>query len=335
MAFEDLTHRAQAWLDSIPGFVGYRDRERRRDADKQVRVHLARQLDAQRSRLADIQNQIVRSSKLDLIAEVERVVQKLQLLIDRLRTASYGYAGWYQAPVIQASDLDQLLAFDQALASGVDQVRAGIDALAGVLSDKPQAQVAIDGLARTLDTLNTRFDQRRDLLEKGKRLPAAELASVLQAKTTPAEAQPALARLKLGDALEVEGVDYLTTAQATYRTDKATWTAFRLQEQPERWLRVADPQIGALALFEAVAVAVARPPEAPLTVGGETFDQVAQSSATMDVTGPGGVRHGAIQAWYFRSESGTWLLIEDWGDAVRTGRGQVIDPDLVKVYPKK
>ncbi|OGO41884.1 MAG: hypothetical protein A2Z04_02220, partial [Chloroflexi bacterium RBG_16_57_9] len=221
------------------------------------------------------------------------------------------------------------------LATGVDQVSAGVDTLASAWGDKVQGQTAIDSLVKTLATLNTRFDQRRDLIEKGKRLPPAELASVLQVKAPPPALPKALAGLKLGDALEVEGEDYLTTAQVTYRSGDTRWTSFRLQEQPERWLRLGDPQIGAPALFERVEVAIERPPAPMLTVEGEIFSQAIQANPTVDVTGPGGVRHGTVQAWYLRSGAGNWLLIEDWGDVVQANRGQVIDPDLIKVYPKK
>ena len=60
---------------------------------------------------------------------MERVVGRLQLLIDRVKTASYGYAPLFALNRVKEDDLDRLIEFDQAL---VDEVGRLDEAIGGL-----------------------------------------------------------------------------------------------------------------------------------------------------------------------------------------------------------
>jgi hypothetical protein len=331
---DKLAWRVQRLADSVPGYRGYREREDRRDADKRLRMQLAQQYDAQRQRLAGLQTQMVSQGRLEGIADLERVGLKLQRFIDRLRTASYGYAGWFDGPVIGAAELEQLIAFDTALNDGLNQVSTGIDAVAGALSGSDGLMAAVNSLGNTLDTLNLRFDQRQDLLEKGKKLAPAELAKVLEGPSKPpSQLEQELMKLKINDAVTYEDADYLISARATYHADGHEWVAYQLKDSgAERWLRAGH---GELALLELVDVAVQRPLPAVLEVAGERFNRTASGTAEALVEGPGGQRRGSIAFARYQSASGESLVAEDWGDAIRVLRGQPIEPEFLKLWPRK
>src|SRR5437868_12816342 len=146
----------------VPGYHGYVDRERRRDADKILRTQLARQYTSQRERLTRVQQDLLSAHRLDLIAQLDREAGALQRFIDRLSTATYGYAGLFDPIKVEASDLDQLYAFDMSLATGIDQVSAAIDTIestAGAGSDSTHIQelpAAISRLSSVLDDLTRR-----------------------------------------------------------------------------------------------------------------------------------------------------------------------------------
>jgi len=161
----------------IPGYKGYMDRERRRDADKLLRMHLARQYTSQRDRLNRAQQALMRARQLKSIGEVDRLAGVLQRFIDRLSTATYGYTGLFDPIKIEAQDLDQLYAFDMALAGGIDQVSAAIDSIEG--ADPEELPTSISRLSTILDDLNRRLDQRADLLSTGRTLPQDEYQSLM------------------------------------------------------------------------------------------------------------------------------------------------------------
>ena len=179
---QDFLHRIAG---IVPGYDGYVDRERRRDADKILRTQLANRYAAQRQRLTRVQQDLLSAHRLDLIAEVDREVGALQRFIDRLSTATYGYTGLFDPIKVEAADLDQLYAFDMSLASGVGRVSAAIDAIEAAASSGGDAAhlqelpAAIGRLSSVLDDLNQRFNQRTDLLSSGNRLPDDQYRAML------------------------------------------------------------------------------------------------------------------------------------------------------------
>jgi hypothetical protein len=169
-----------SWLHKIarivPGFKGYMDRERRRDADKLLRTHISREFSAQRDRLNRVQQSLLRARNMSAIGEVDRLSGVLQRLIDRINTATYGYTGMFDPVKIEAEDLDQLYAFDMALAGGVDQVSSAITSLD---AEGEELDTAVERLSDLLDDLNERMNQRSELLTSGKRLPSDEYQQLL------------------------------------------------------------------------------------------------------------------------------------------------------------
>jgi hypothetical protein len=183
---DDILHKIAS---IVPGYEGYVDRERRRDADKLLRTQLARQYSAQRDRLNRVQQGLARGRQMEHIAEVDRLVGVLQRFIDRLSTATYGYSGLFDPIKVEAVDLDQIYAFDMALASGVDQVSAAVGALEaaatpsaespGARSDLLELPASIARLSSVVDELNQRLDQRADLLTSGRRLAENDYNAML------------------------------------------------------------------------------------------------------------------------------------------------------------
>lgn len=121
---KDLVGKIRNWLS---GFVGYIDRENRRDADKMMREHIAQQYETQWDRISEIQRQLVSAGNLELVDDLEAAAIKLRTFIDRVKTASYGYAGFFDAVRVQSEELEKIYAFDIALLEGGDEIQRAID----------------------------------------------------------------------------------------------------------------------------------------------------------------------------------------------------------------
>ncbi len=158
----------------VPGYHGYVDREKRRDADKILRTQLAHQYTAQHTRLTRAQQNLLSGHDLANISQVDRLAGLLQRFIDRLQNATYGYAGLFDPIKVEAAELDQLYAFDMALAGGVDEVSGAVDALESAVTGevgKAEMPAALDRLSTVINSLNDRLNQRADLLTSGNRVP--------------------------------------------------------------------------------------------------------------------------------------------------------------------
>jgi hypothetical protein len=166
----------------VPGFNGYMDRERRRDADKLLRTYLAHQYSTQRDRLNRAEQSLLRAGQITGISEVDRLVGVFQRFIDRLNTATYGYSGMFDPVKVEAQDLDQLYTFDMALTTGVDEVSSAIGALESAITAetaRTDVPAALSNLSSVLDELNLRLNQRSDLLTTGRGLPTDQYNSLV------------------------------------------------------------------------------------------------------------------------------------------------------------
>lgn len=151
-------------LKGLPGIRGYVDKELRRDADKRLRMLIANQLDEQKQALLDIQKMLLKNGGLTWLDDVDEAIRKLQILVDRVKTASYGYAGLFDAVRIQEEQLDALHKFDVALAGRIVAVENAVKAVATAVTSKENIQTSIDQVTSVIAELNTMFGKRNEAI---------------------------------------------------------------------------------------------------------------------------------------------------------------------------
>jgi hypothetical protein len=148
----------------IPGYSGYKAKETRREADKLLREQLARSFDEQRRHLLELQKQLVSSGQIALLDDMDSAAVKLQTLIDRIRTASYGYAGFFDAVKVKETELDALYEFDNALMGHISDVEAALDRIRSSLAAKEGVAEAITDLTSVVRDINDLFTRRQDVI---------------------------------------------------------------------------------------------------------------------------------------------------------------------------
>ena len=168
MDFQQTVQSSKSGLEQlaskIPGYSGYKEKETRREADKLLRKHLTDQLDAERRRLADIQRQMLDSGGLLMLDDVERAVTKVQKLADMVRTASYGYAGLFDAVKVKEAQLDTLYQFDSQMLERVTAIKTAVDALAAAQDSSGDVKAAIKGVVTAAEDANARWRERENAI---------------------------------------------------------------------------------------------------------------------------------------------------------------------------
>jgi hypothetical protein len=168
-------------LKGLPGIRGYVDKELRRDADRRLRTMIANQLEEQKKNLLDLQKKLLSGGGLAWLDDLDGAITKLQLLIDRVRTASYGYAGLFDAVRIGDEQLNALHRFDVALAGRVVAVENAVKALATSIGNRENIQTLCSQLTDLVGELNTTFSKRHeaviapDLLTNAGYAPSVDL----------------------------------------------------------------------------------------------------------------------------------------------------------------
>lgn len=114
----------------LSGFVGYVDRENRREADKLLRETIAQRYEEQWSRISELQRQLVSEGQLELVDDLEAATIKLRAFVDRVKGASYGYAGFFDAVRIHSDELEKVYEYDVALLEGAQNIANAVDNVA-------------------------------------------------------------------------------------------------------------------------------------------------------------------------------------------------------------
>ncbi len=151
-------------LKGLPGIRGYVDKELRRDADKRLRDLIAQELETQKQALLEVQRMLLEGGGLMWLDNIDQAVTKLQTLADRIKTASYGYAGLFDPVKVREEALDALHRFDQAMATRTADVKMAILSLRQAASDSGDIGAATRKLTDLLAELNNLYTKRHEAI---------------------------------------------------------------------------------------------------------------------------------------------------------------------------
>jgi hypothetical protein len=159
-------------LSYIPGFSGYVERTNRRAADKLLREQVALKYSDLAGRASRLQKDVVDAGQIDLVDDIDNVSLKLRTLSDRIKNASYGYSGFFDAVKINEKELAQIYTFDAAFFELGEQINHGLDTVeSSVGGDGLKAAIrAVTDLARQAGET---YDRRYQVLT-GSAAPSAQ-----------------------------------------------------------------------------------------------------------------------------------------------------------------
>jgi hypothetical protein len=150
----------------IPGFKGYIERSNRRAADKILRETVAERFEELWQRISTLQTDFIGQGELMYVDDLEKAAIKLRTFIDKIRRASYGYSGFFDAVKVNEEELARVYEYDNAMFELVDEVSRAIDHV--------EASMGTDGLpasirnltAKAQDCINV-FNRRDEVMKQG------------------------------------------------------------------------------------------------------------------------------------------------------------------------
>lgn len=147
----------------IPGFSGYMERQSRRDADKLLRDTVADRFEQQWDRVSGLQRDFISQGEISYVDDLEAAAVKLRTFADRIRRATRGYSGLFDAVKINEQELEKLYQYDAAMLEMADEVGRAVDNL--------EASIGTDGLPAAIRHLTTTarhcvevFDRREEVI---------------------------------------------------------------------------------------------------------------------------------------------------------------------------
>lgn len=148
----------------IPGFSGYVERQNRRASDKLLRESVAARFEELWTRTSEIQTSMVGEGMISLMDEMEQAAIKLRTFADKIKTASYGYAGFFDAVKIKEEELTQLYQFDLAFYDVAEQIGRALDNVEASMGDEEGLKAAIRHLISLTREAVTTFERRYEMI---------------------------------------------------------------------------------------------------------------------------------------------------------------------------
>jgi hypothetical protein len=165
MDLVDKIREGQNFLEKIaskiPGFKGYREKERRREADRVSREHMAVRLEGSKKDLDTLSDNASRVGALDAINDIETARKRLDKVAARIRYADRGYAGFFDAVKVDDAVLDRVYRYDLALLAGVEEAREAAQAAGAAAGG---VGPALQGFIARLDALDEALTEREQIL---------------------------------------------------------------------------------------------------------------------------------------------------------------------------
>lgn len=153
-------------LGKLPGFNGYFERQDRRASDKILRESVANRYEELWQRISGLQRDLISQGQIEFVDDLESAAIKLRQFIDRVRTAAYGYAGFFDPVKVREDELAQVYQFDLALLESVDEVGRAVDNV--------ESSIGTDGLPAAIRNLRAlaaqaveTFNRRSEVLIGG------------------------------------------------------------------------------------------------------------------------------------------------------------------------
>jgi len=145
-------------LSFIPGFKGYIERQKRRDADKLLRDTIADRVEEKWARISALQRDFISRGEITLVDDLEAAAIKLRTFADRIRRAPRGYSSLFEAVKINEEELAQIYQYDSSMLELTESVGRAIDNI--------EASIGTDGLAAAIRNLVTITQQCIDVYNR-------------------------------------------------------------------------------------------------------------------------------------------------------------------------
>jgi len=150
----------------IPGFRGYKEKELRRESDKLIRNHLNLNLSTLKTDLKTAAQQLSDRRYLDILTDMDRLVAKMDRIVEKVNHASYGYTGFFDVVKVKEENLDRMLTFDAELIDKVNSLATEITAFKAELSsgETKNLKTKIQNLTDKLADFEEAFDKRAEAI---------------------------------------------------------------------------------------------------------------------------------------------------------------------------
>ncbi|HEX9880574.1 MAG TPA: hypothetical protein VGB25_10300 [Candidatus Binatia bacterium] len=162
-----LAEKVERLARIVPGVAGYQDKEKSRESDKNIRLHLSAELDGLKRELEGDKRRIMNGKDLSLLPALDSLTAKLDKLSNTVKYASRGYRAVFDEHKVDLVKLDALCNFDLRLVDEVGTLKAQAARLRDAHGRGAVQQQVMETLADALDEFERTFATRQNIIAAG------------------------------------------------------------------------------------------------------------------------------------------------------------------------
>lgn len=147
----------------VPGYVGYADREKRRESDQALRLSIAARLGAARAALDRRTAECARTGRFDVLETLDALSRRVAALADAVRHAPAGYSALFDAGTVDAAALDRLYALDLGVRDACERLVEEAERLSAAVD-----QEALERVQRLHEDADAALRRRTESLREVK-----------------------------------------------------------------------------------------------------------------------------------------------------------------------
>ena len=157
---------SRTWFETIanwiPGFHGYLQREYRRESDALARTWLADKLQECKGAIDNLGRKLVEKGEIDDLPACERFRNRIDGVINKLRSEVRGYSGMFDFVQIGEAELEAVYAVEMELMRDVENFTTRMKELPAAVEPPSEA---IPPLFEEFEAIEQKYKQRGEILE--------------------------------------------------------------------------------------------------------------------------------------------------------------------------
>lgn len=165
----DEREGAGAMLDElmrkIPGYEGYREREKRRSADQKQREFVSKRLTAKKRTLQNIGETLMSTGGMKHLKTLDSLTNKIDRVVERSRHASAGASSLFDTNVIDTERLDIIYEHDLALLRTVEEMDSLLSVLESAAECNDNVADSLRKVREQIDEVDAHLDKRDKILK--------------------------------------------------------------------------------------------------------------------------------------------------------------------------
>lgn len=162
---QGMSLKVEELMRKIPGYSGYLDREKRREADKIHRDYVASRLTSKKGEIQALGQSLLRAGGMKHLADLDGLTNVIDRLTGRTRHAVGGSGGFFAAVEVDEALLDRVYEHDLAMLHDVEALDSGLESLRQAAETNDNVTMAISKVRQALTDLDAHLDLREKILK--------------------------------------------------------------------------------------------------------------------------------------------------------------------------